>query len=157
MNKPAHVLVEHDWPYVRDIAEYGREHAYEKAKFLFESSAPHGGVSHTCTVDSAARTKILKIFLDLQKEKKSKKTSYPRSAKMLQILHFIVLVALYSFRILAGGFVPPAEMCLPSAHLDKLAGCIAMTDKEDECGGKENEDEKLECFCTQEMLSSFYA
>lgn len=76
---------------------------------------------------------------------------------MLQVIHLLILAALWPVRSVAGGFVPPAEFCLPSAHLDKLSGCIAMTDKEDECGGKETEDEKLECFCTQEMLSSFYA
>lgn len=54
------------------------------------------------------------------------------------------------------GFVPPAEWCLPSAHLKELSGCIAMTDKEDECGGKSSDEEKLDCYCTQEMLSSFY-
>jgi hypothetical protein len=54
------------------------------------------------------------------------------------------------------GFVPPAEWCLPSAHLKELSGCIAMTNKEDECRAKVSEEEKLDCYCTQEMLSSFY-
>jgi hypothetical protein len=54
------------------------------------------------------------------------------------------------------GIVPPAEWCLPSAHMKELSGCIAMTDKEDECGAKASEEERLDCYCTQEMLSSFY-
>jgi hypothetical protein len=56
----------------------------------------------------------------------------------------------------AGSFVPPAEVCLPSSHLKELSGCIAMTDKEEECNGKASDDEKLDCFCTQEMLSSYF-
>jgi hypothetical protein len=45
---------------------------------------------------------------------------------------------------------------LPSANMTALSGCIAMTDKEDECGGKESQEEKLDCYCTQEMLNSFF-
>jgi len=56
----------------------------------------------------------------------------------------------------AGPFVPPAEFCLPSAHLKELSGCIAMTDKEEECSGKASDGEKLDCFCTQEMLSAYF-
>ncbi|ORY12581.1 hypothetical protein BCR34DRAFT_600472 [Clohesyomyces aquaticus] len=55
------------------------------------------------------------------------------------------------------GFVPPAEWCLPSAHLKELSGCVAMTDLEDECGTKQTEDAKLDCYCSQEMLSSYFA
>jgi hypothetical protein len=55
------------------------------------------------------------------------------------------------------GFVPPAELCLPSSHLKELSGCIAMTNKEDECAAKETEDENLDCYCTQEYLSSIFA
>jgi hypothetical protein len=54
------------------------------------------------------------------------------------------------------GIVPPAEWCLPSAHLKELSGCIAMSNKQDECGAKVSEEERLDCYCTQEMLSSFY-
>ncbi|KAF2473546.1 uncharacterized protein BDR25DRAFT_217272 [Lindgomyces ingoldianus] len=32
-----------------------------------------------------------------------------------------------------------------------------MTDKEDECSAKKTENEKLDCYCTQEMLSSIFA
>lgn len=56
----------------------------------------------------------------------------------------------------AGSFVPPADWCLPSAHLKELTGCITMTDKEAECEGKASDDEKLDCYCTQEMFSSFF-
>jgi hypothetical protein len=52
--------------------------------------------------------------------------------------------------------VPDAKWCLPSANMTALSGCIAMTDKEDECGGKESQEEKLDCYCTQEMLNSFF-
>ncbi|KAH8585410.1 hypothetical protein B0O99DRAFT_530952 [Bisporella sp. PMI_857] len=47
-------------------------------------------------------------------------------------------------------------MCLPSSDLKELSGCVAMADKEDECGGKSSHDEKLTCFCVQEMLSAYY-
>ncbi|KAG9229332.1 hypothetical protein BJ875DRAFT_489015 [Amylocarpus encephaloides] len=56
----------------------------------------------------------------------------------------------------AGGFVPPAEWCLPNSGLKELSGCIAMTNREKECGEKPTDDEKLNCFCVQEMLSSYY-
>jgi hypothetical protein len=68
---------------------------------------------------------------------------------------YLVFIAIIS-TFANAGFVPPAEWCLPSAHLKELSGCVAMTDKEDECGGKGSEKEKLDCYCTQEMLSSFY-
>jgi hypothetical protein len=74
---------------------------------------------------------------------------------MTFLLYLLFLVAICTVAR-AGIFVPPAELCLPSAHLKELSGCIAMTDKEDECGGKGSEEEKLDCYCTQEMLSSFY-
>ena len=31
-----------------------------------------------------------------------------------------------------------------------------MTDLEEECGGKPTNDEKLDCYCTQEMLSAYF-
>ena len=68
---------------------------------------------------------------------------------------FLLLLAI-TCNIAKAGFVPPAEWCLPSAHLKELSGCIAMTNKEDECGGKGSDDEKLDCYCAQEMLTSFY-
>ncbi|KAF2260342.1 hypothetical protein CC78DRAFT_584903 [Lojkania enalia] len=55
------------------------------------------------------------------------------------------------------GFVPPAEWCLPSAHLKELSGCISMTDFEDECDAKPSNDERLDCYCRQEVLSSYFA
>jgi hypothetical protein len=67
-------------------------------------------------------------------------------------LFFLAIICTFA----KAGFVPPAEWCLPSAHLKELSGCVAMTDKEDECGGKGSEKVKLDCYCTQEMLSSFY-
>ncbi|KAF1994383.1 hypothetical protein P154DRAFT_476076 [Amniculicola lignicola CBS 123094] len=71
---------------------------------------------------------------------------------------YTLLIALGAlFCLVYAGFVPPAEWCLPTAHLKELSGCIAMTDKEDECGAKESEKEKLDCYCTQEMLSSYFA
>ncbi|KAH0543159.1 hypothetical protein FGG08_002504 [Glutinoglossum americanum] len=69
-------------------------------------------------------------------------------------VYLLLLATIYA--VSKAGFVPPAEWCLPSAHLKELSGCIAMTDKEDECGGKASDKEKLDCYCTQEMLSSFY-
>jgi len=68
------------------------------------------------------------------------------------ILLFATLVVVAN----AGGFVPPAEWCLPSSGLKELSGCIAMTNKEEECEGKSSNDEKLDCYCTQEMLSSYF-
>jgi len=58
---------------------------------------------------------------------------------------------LFSATTTKPGIVPPAEWCLPSPYLKELSGCIAMTDKEAECGIKGSEDEKLDCYCTQEM------
>jgi hypothetical protein len=55
----------------------------------------------------------------------------------------------------AYGFVPPAEFCLPTSGLKELSGCIAMTNKQDECGAKGTNDEKTDCYCSQEMLSGF--
>jgi hypothetical protein len=52
--------------------------------------------------------------------------------------------------------VPDAKWCLPSSNLTELSGCIAMTDKEDECGGKESQEDKLDCYCTQEVLNSIF-
>lgn len=74
---------------------------------------------------------------------------------MLPIAQLLILYTLWSLS--NAGIVPPAELCLPSAHLKELSGCIAMTDKEDECAAKETEDEKLDYYCTQEMLSSIFA
>jgi hypothetical protein len=70
-------------------------------------------------------------------------------------IHLFVLAAIFIFAN-AKPFVPPAELCLPSSGLKELSGCIAMTEKEEECSGKASDDEKLDCFCTQEMLSSYF-
>jgi hypothetical protein len=72
------------------------------------------------------------------------------------IVQTIITVFVLLRLAVAGGFVPPAEWCLPTAHLKELSGCIAMTDKEDECAGKGTEDAKLDCFCTQDMLTAYY-
>jgi len=73
--------------------------------------------------------------------------------KLSYLIALISTLAVHS----KAGFVPPAEWCLPSSHLKELSGCIKMTNLEDECGGKSSEEERLDCYCTQEMLSSFYA
>lgn len=78
-------------------------------------------------------------------------------ANMILSASFILLVTFSFILIINAGFVPPAELCLPTAHLKKLEGCIAMTDKEDECAAKESDDEKLKCYCTQETLDSIFA
>jgi hypothetical protein len=72
-------------------------------------------------------------------------------------LTLFLFVLLRVTMIVCAGFVPPAEFCLPSAHLKELSGCIAMTNKEDECGAKETQEDKLDCYCTQDTLSSIYA
>ncbi|OQU98774.1 hypothetical protein CLAIMM_04504 [Cladophialophora immunda] len=59
-------------------------------------------------------------------------------------------------RLCNSGFVPPAEFCLPGSGLKELSGCIKWTRLRDECGGKDSEEAKLECLCTQEYLSSLY-
>ena len=69
----------------------------------------------------------------------------------------IFLIILSLFHLTSSGFVPPAEWCLPSSHLKELSGCIAMTDLEEKCEAEPSEDEKLDCYCTQEVLSSYYA
>lgn len=74
---------------------------------------------------------------------------------MIRITQLLILFTLWSLS--NAGFMPPAELCLPSSHLKELSGCIAMTKKEDECAAKETKDEKLDCYCTQEMLSSIFA
>ena len=58
--------------------------------------------------------------------------------------------------IAKAAFVPPAEWCLPNAHLKELSGCIAMANKEDECAAKRTHEEQLDCYCTQAMLTSLY-
>jgi hypothetical protein len=69
-------------------------------------------------------------------------------------LYFVIAI---TSKIVEAGFpVPDAKWCLPSANMTELSGCIAMTDLEDECGGKNSDEEKLECYCTQEMLDSFF-
>jgi hypothetical protein len=75
---------------------------------------------------------------------------------MMSLLIYILVSATLFVISNAGGFVPPAELCLPSSHLKELSGCIAMTEKEDECDGKASNEEKLDCYCTQEMLSSYF-
>lgn len=74
--------------------------------------------------------------------------SYARMYPLFLVAFCIVVKAF--------AWVPPAEWCLPTAHLKELSGCIAMTSKEDECAGKGSAEEKLNCYCTQEMFSSFY-
>jgi hypothetical protein len=73
------------------------------------------------------------------------------SSPLALFLFAVSLIAKHA----ACGFVPPAEFCLPTSGLKELSGCIAMTDKQDECGAKGTNDEKINCYCTQEMLSGF--
>ncbi|KAH7304876.1 hypothetical protein BKA65DRAFT_205305 [Rhexocercosporidium sp. MPI-PUGE-AT-0058] len=54
------------------------------------------------------------------------------------------------------GGVPAAEWCLPSAHLTELSGCLAMNDYHARCKALSTEQEKIDCFCQQEMLSDYY-
>lgn len=67
----------------------------------------------------------------------------------------LVLVTVLIAMEAACGLVPPAEFCLPTAHLKELSGCIAMTNKQDSCREKGTTEEKVGCYCTQEMLSAF--
>ena len=72
-------------------------------------------------------------------------------------MKYIYLVAFaVRFSACIAGFVPPAEWCLPSSGLKELSGCVRWTDLRDECDGKGSEEERLECYCTQEYLSSLY-
>ena len=90
--------------------------------------------------------------------KKKKLSLKPQLIRIIAMnycrLYLLLLAALCT--IIKAGFVPPAEWCLPSAHLKELSGCKSMVSKEEECGGKSSQEEKLNCYCTQEMLSSFY-
>ncbi|KAH9210189.1 hypothetical protein DL95DRAFT_466092 [Leptodontidium sp. 2 PMI_412] len=54
------------------------------------------------------------------------------------------------------GGVPPADWCLPSAHLTELSGCLAMNDYHARCKALVTDEEKVDCFCQQEMLSDYY-
>ncbi len=74
---------------------------------------------------------------------------------MQALVNLLALATVFVFAN-AGPFVPPAKLCLPSSGLKELSGCIAMSDKEDECGGKETDDDKLDCFCTQEVLNAYF-
>ena len=68
----------------------------------------------------------------------------------------ILSVLVVGVRYLVYGQVPPAKMCLPSAHLKELSGCIDMINKEDECAAKDTRDNQLDCYCVQEMLTAYY-
>ena len=71
------------------------------------------------------------------------------------LLAFCLLAVSLVAKQAACGFVPPAEFCLPTSGLKELSGCIAMTNKQDECRAKGTDNEKIDCYCTQEMLSGF--
>lgn len=53
-------------------------------------------------------------------------------------------------------FVPPAEACLPGSGLTELSGCAAMVRRTELCKTKGTLDERLECACVQELLTSYY-
>jgi hypothetical protein len=67
-----------------------------------------------------------------------------------------ILWLLWVTEQVTAAWVPPADLCLPTSGLKELSGCIAMTNKEEECAGKASNEDKITCFCTQEMLSSYY-
>jgi hypothetical protein len=75
--------------------------------------------------------------------------------KMSLHLAFYLIAVPFIAREAAYGFVPPAEFCLPTAGLKELSGCIAMTNKQDSCREKGTDEEKVDCYCTQDMLSAF--
>ncbi|KAK3385643.1 hypothetical protein B0H63DRAFT_186131 [Podospora didyma] len=54
------------------------------------------------------------------------------------------------------GFIPPVKACLPGSGLTELSGCAAMVDRTEFCKTKETVDERLECACVQELLTSYY-
>ena len=54
------------------------------------------------------------------------------------------------------GFVPPAELCLPDSGLTELSGCLAMDRRTETCKSKPSREEALDCYCVQEMLTSYY-
>lgn len=54
------------------------------------------------------------------------------------------------------GVVPLAEFCLPSANLTELSGCVEMTEYHAHCRNFSTDEEKIDCFCQQEMLSDYY-
>lgn len=58
--------------------------------------------------------------------------------------------------LFALGGVPPAEFCLPSAHLTEMSGCLAMTEYLSQCRTFSTDEEKINCYCQQEMLSEYY-
>lgn len=71
----------------------------------------------------------------------------------------MMLLALFiaGLRLSSAGFVPPAEFCLPDSGLKELSGCVKWTDLRDKCNAMDSEEARLECYCTQEYLSSLYA
>jgi len=66
----------------------------------------------------------------------------------------LILAALEA--VVQAGYVPPAEMCLPDSGLKELSGCLAMDRRSELCRSKETREEKIDCFCVQEMLQSYY-
>jgi len=72
-------------------------------------------------------------------------------ARMI-LLTLLGLVA----RLCSSGIIPPAEFCLPDSGLKELSGCIKWTELGDQCRGKDSDEAKIECVCTQEYLSSLY-
>jgi hypothetical protein len=69
---------------------------------------------------------------------------------------YFILWLLWVAKQIAAAWVPPAEWCLPTSGLKELSGCVAMTSREEECATKDSKEDKVACFCTQEMLSFYY-
>lgn len=47
------------------------------------------------------------------------------------------------------------ELCLPDAHLTKLAGCEAMVSITDNCKAKTDMEAKLDCACDLALLEAY--
>jgi hypothetical protein len=71
-------------------------------------------------------------------------------------LSFAIAAVIFGKVSRAYFLLPPAELCFPDSGLKELSGCKAMATISDLCKSKTTLEEKLECFCTQEMLSSYF-
>lgn len=67
-----------------------------------------------------------------------------------------LLLSLATAEVFPRALVPDASLCLPTANLTELSGCVAMTDYQSQCRGFGTDEEKIGCYCQQEMLSDFY-
>ncbi|PVH78371.1 hypothetical protein DL98DRAFT_590492 [Cadophora sp. DSE1049] len=80
----------------------------------------------------------------------------PRALLLMSTLASLARAILLPRQDFVMGNVPPAEWCLPSAHLTELSGCIAMNEYHASCKALTTDQEKINCFCQQEMLSDYY-